>query len=95
MKKSIKQQIEKLPKHQQALVPEIKVEIEPVFEVTTPAPDMAQFSEALKQLMIPKPEVNVHAHINEDRKLKRIKIDVERDGRGFIKSLMCTELTDG
>ena len=95
MKKSIVQQIKALPIEQQALVPEIKVEIEPVFEVTTPAPDLAPMTAAIERLMLkPVDPPNVDVHMHHDKKPKRVRIDVERDNRGFIKSLLCTELTD-
>jgi len=97
VKRSVIQQIKELPPAQQDLFPEIRVEpeikvqVEPVFEVTTPAPDMTPFAEALKQLMIPQPNVDVQI---DNRRNKRVQIDVERDGRGFIKSLICTELDE-
>jgi len=73
------------------MVPDVKVDLEPVFEVTTPAPDMSMIADAIKQIMLPKP--NVVVNVNEEKEgKKRVKIEVERDGRGFIKSLMCTEL---
>ncbi len=73
------------------LRPEIKVE--PKIEIINPAPDMAPIAEAIKQLMLPTPNVDVHVHESEkESKPKRVQIDVERDSRGFIKSLICTEI---
>jgi len=93
MKKSIVQQIKELPVEQQALVPEIKVEIEPVFELTAPAPDMAPMTAAIERLMLKPVEApNVDVHVHENKEPRRVKIEVERDSRGFIKSLMCTEM---
>lgn len=94
MKRSIVQQIAQLPPKQQELFPEIRVEpeikVEPVFEVTTPPPDMTAFADALKKLMIPSPNIDVHVN----KEPKKVKIDVERDNRGFIKSLICTQLAN-
>lgn len=94
MKRSIVQQLKDLPPAQQDLFPEIRVEpeikVEPVFEVTTPAPDMSQFAEALKTLMIPRPNIDVH--VND--KPKRVKIDVERNERGQISSLLLTQVIE-
>ena len=92
MKKSIGEQIAKLPVEQRALVPEIKVEIEPIFEVTTPAPDMGPLT-AIFEKMLSKPDPKINVTVIEPEKSgRKIKIDVERDGRGFIKSLTCTEI---
>jgi len=91
MKKSIAPK-EVESKHQM-MMPEIKVELEPVFEVTTPAPDMSLIADAIEQIMLPKPNVVVNvSEEKESEKPKKVKIEVERDGRGFIKSLTCTEL---
>ena len=79
---------------QKIVVPEVKVELEPVFEVTTPAPDMEPIAKAIEKIMIPAPSIDNHFH-EAERKPKKVRIDVERDGRGFIKSLICTEITDG
>lgn len=97
MKRSIAEQIKALPPEQKALVPEIKVEIEPKFELTTPAPDMSVVADAVKQMMsVPGPEPKVELHVHEDRKPKTIQVDItERDGRGFIKSFVCTEISNG
>lgn len=92
MKRSVIQQIKALPPAQQDLFPEIRVEpeinvqVEPVFEVTTPPPDMTAFSDALKKLMIPAPSISV----NGDRATK-IELHFERDQRGYIKSPITIE----
>lgn len=94
MKKSVAPK-EKSPAQshgQQVVIPEIKVE--PVFEVTTPAPDMEPIARAIEKIMMPVPKIDNHFH-EAEKKPKRVKIDVERDGRGLIKSLICTEITDG
>jgi len=92
VKRSVIQQIKELPPAQQDLFPEIRVEpeinvqVEPVFEVTTPAPDMAAFSDALKQLMIPSPNISI-----EGDKATKIELHFERDQRGYIKSPITIE----
>ena len=81
---------------QKIVVPEIKVE--PVFEVTTPAPDMVPIAAAIEKLMsMPKQDMNITVQEPPEKasKPKKVKIEVERDGRGFIQSLICTEITDG
>lgn len=99
MKKSIGAQIAQLHPDQRELVPQINVEIEPKFELTVPPTDLTPIADAIKQLMLlpqPEPKVNFDVHTHErEHKLKRIKIEVtERDIRGDIKTLMCTELVD-
>ena len=96
MKRSIQQQIAALPEDQRALVPEIKVEIEPIFEVTTPAPDMSVLADVMREMMN-KPEQAINVTVQEPEEKpkpkKRIQIDVaERDSRGLIKTLICSEL---
>ena len=94
MKKSVAPEDKKPTQslEQKVVVPEIKVE--PVFEVTTPAPDMQPIAQAIEKIMLPSPTIDNHFH-EAEKKPKRVKIDVERDGRGFIQSLICTEITDG
>jgi hypothetical protein len=71
--------------------PEINLTLSPVIEVVAPAADMSPIAEAIKQMM---PSPNTHKEDHKD-KPRQIEIDVvERDGRGFIKKLICTELTD-
>jgi len=81
------------------VAPEIK--IEPKIEVITQAPDMEPIATALaevinKALSAKQEQPNVDVHVHEQpKKPKKIKIDVERDGRGFIKSLICEEIENG
>lgn len=99
MKRSVVQQIAQLPPHQQDMFPDIKVELEPVFEVTTPAPDMEVVAEAIKGILLPKQDINVTVQEPPEppEKPKIIDIEVtERDNRGGIKRLRLTQIeTEG
>lgn len=96
MKRSIVQQIAELPPKQQEMIPDIKVELEPVFEVTTPAPDMTVLADAI-QRMIDRPQqplnITVMEPPEEPEPPKVFDIEVtERDTRGGIKKLRLTEV---
>lgn len=95
MKRSIVQQIAELPKHQQDMIPKIEVELEPVFEVTTPAPDISPLIDIVRNLLDKQNQpINITVQEPEEKpeKPKKIKIDIERDSRGNIKSLLCEEI---
>lgn len=97
MKKSIVQPITRTPDKSQA-APEIKVDLKPNIEVTVPPVDMAPIAEAIKQMMAARHEAKEDKEEEESEgpeKPKQVKIEVERDGRGFIKTLICTEINDG
>ena len=98
MKRSVVQQIAQLPPKQQELFPDIKVDLEPVFEVTTPAPDMEVVAEAIKGILLPKQDINVTVMEppEEPEPPKVIDIEVtERDARGGIKKLRLTQIVTG
>lgn len=97
MKRSIVQQIAELPPKQQEMFPDIKVELEPVFEVTTPPPDMKAVAEAIKGILLPKQDINVTVQEppEEPEAPKVFDIEVtDRDARGYIKNLRLTQIIE-
>lgn len=107
MKKSIVQVIEtpkksgipeKAQKKQpikETAIPEIIVN--PVFEVTTPAPDMTPVVDAVKQVLLASTiqQPNIELMINEDRKPRSFEVSItERDNRHLIKTLVLKEITN-
>jgi len=75
---------------------ESNIKIEPVIQVNVPAPDMNPIAMAIEKMISEPvaPKFDVHIH-EKEKKPKRVKIEVtERDGRGFIKALICTEIQD-
>lgn len=73
------------------VVPDVKVELEPSFEMTAPI-DVSAIAKAIAKLELPAPEVNVT--VETPNKLIEIEV-TERDTRGFIKTLLCTEIVNG
>jgi hypothetical protein len=73
-------------------VPDVinKVDLKPTFEATMPKLDMKPIADAIKSM--PEPKIS----ITLENPNKVIEIEVtERDTRGFIKTLMCTEVVNG
>jgi len=71
----------------ETIVPDVKVEIEPVFEVTNDAPDMTPIADAIKSLE--RQETNIDIHIPEKPNIIDIEV-TERDSRGNISRLRMT-----
>lgn len=73
---------------------DINVDLEPVFEVITPAPDMEPVAKAIENINIAPPSINVSPpDVHIDRELRKVEVEVtDRDTRGNIKKLMWTEL---
>ncbi len=98
MKKSIAPEEKKPECSGKHATPVINVELEPVFEVVTPAPDMESIAKAIESIMLPKPQVEAHFHEPEEKSKvgRQIEFEVtERDSRGLLKKFICTVINDG
>ena len=80
---------------EKAAAPEITVN--PVFELTTPAPDMVPVVDAVKELLLASTiqPPNVEMHIDEDRTPRKFRCRItERDKRHLIKEFLLEEVID-
>lgn len=71
--------------------------VNPVFELTTPAPDMVPVVNAVKELLLASTiqPPNVEMHIDEDRRPRKFRCRItERDDRHLIKEFLLEEVTD-
>jgi hypothetical protein len=94
-KLGIPEKAKKKPVAEKPVMPEIIVN--PTFELTVPAPDMAPVVDAVKQVLLASTiqPPNIDLHIDEDRKPRTVEVTItERDNRHLIKKFILKEVTD-